>query len=225
MVPVTLEEKPVKLASGPETTMIYGIPEQSNCGCVVIAHGAGGPMHSPFIRYFHTELAMQGFLTVKFNFPYMEARRKMPDRTNILEETYRTVLEQVSQDYHPSKLFIGGKSMGGRIASHIAASGTDCTGLYFLGYPLHPPGKTDRLRDQHLYKITKPMLFVSGTRDSFATHDLLTRVVDTIGPSARIHWIESGDHGFKTPNLSGKVSWEEPFRVLLEWLRQLANRN
>ncbi len=181
-------------------------------------------MHSPFIRFFHTELASYGFLTVKFNFPYMEAGRKIPDRTNVLEETYRTVVEQVESSYHPSRLFIGGKSMGGRIASQIAATGTETNGLYFLGYPLHPPGKTDRLRDEHLYKITAPMLFISGTKDQFGSHDLLEKVVGKIGPNARIHWIESGDHSFKTPGQSSKGDsvWEEPFRVLLDWLVELS---
>src|SRR5207253_7742765 len=94
-------------------------------------------------------------------------------------------------------LFIGGKSMGGRIASQIAANGVDMNGLFFLGYPLHPIGKTDQLRDEHLYKIKKPMLFVSGTRDSFARRDLLEKVVSKIGSNAQIHWIENGDHSFK----------------------------
>ncbi len=178
-------------------------------------------MYSPFIRYFHTELAKRGFLTVKFNFPYMEARRKIPDRRQVLEESYRTIIEKVrSSKYEPSSLFIGGKSMGGRIASQIAADGVDIDGLFFLGYPLHPPGKTDSLRDEHLYRIKEPMLFLSGTRDSFARKDLLETVVSRIGPNAQVHWIQDGDHSFKTPEEKAGASraYQEALGVLVDWV-------
>ena len=179
-------------------------------------------MYSPFIKYFHTGLASQGYLSVKFNFPYMESKRKIPDRTTVLENTYKTVLENTQSRFQPGKMFIGGKSMGGRIASHIVANGTNSNvnGLFFLGYPLHPPGRTEKLRDQHLYKITQPMLFVSGTNDSFANHDLLSKVVHNIGSNADLYWVESGDHSFKVPDKTGPLNWEEPFQVLLRWLKQ-----
>src|SRR5260370_29627930 len=102
--------------------MVYGVPSKNHypSTCLVIAHGAGGPMHTPFIRYFHTELAKRGFLTVKFNFPYMEARRRVPDRREVLEESYRTIVDQAKNSKHkPARMFIGAKSIGGRIASQI----------------------------------------------------------------------------------------------------------
>jgi uncharacterized protein len=221
-----LEEQKVKLSKGGETSIVYALPNKLRdpATCVIIAHGAGGPMHSPFIRYFHTELAKQGFITVKFNFPYMEARRKVPDRTEVLEGSYKTTIEQARNSTHKSnRLFVGGKSMGGRIASQVVASDdTDVDGLFFLGYPLHPPGRTEQLRDQHLYKIKKPMLFLSGTRDNFARKDLLEKVVGNIGPNAQLHWIEGGDHSFKVP--SDKPGFSEGTRealsVLLEWLEK-----
>ncbi len=217
------EEAKVKLASGQEMSLVYcsNPGTESQRTCLVIAHGAGGPMYSPFIRYFHTELAKRGFLTVKFNFPYMEARRKIPDRRQVLEESYRTIIEKVrSSKYEPSSLFIGGKSMGGRIASQIAADGVDIDGLFFLGYPLHPPGKTDSLRDEHLYRIKEPMLFLSGTRDSFARKDLLETVVSRIGPNAQVHWIQDGDHSFKTPEEKAGASraYQEALGVLVDWV-------
>ena len=179
-------------------------------------------MHSPFIRYFHTELAKNGFIALRFNFPYMEARRKVPDRRDVLEASYMTIIQQARNSKpKPQRLFIGGKSMGGRIASQVVASdGVEVDGLFFLGYPLHPPGKTDHLRDEHLYKIKKPMLFISGTRDSFARKDLLEKVVSKIGPTAQIHWIESGDHSFKTPDpkTTGSRGTEQALAALLEWL-------
>ncbi len=180
-------------------------------------------MHSPFIRFFHTELARDGFLAVKFNFPYMEARRRVPDRKDVLEATYRTIIEHVRNDWpQTGRIFIGGKSMGGRIASQVAADNeVDIDGLFFLGYPLHPPGKTEQLRDAHLYKINKPMLFVSGTRDSFARKDLLERVVAKIGPNAQLHWIENGDHSLKTSASKGNdpKGTSEALTTLVRWLQ------
>ena len=183
-------------------------------------------MHSPFIRFFHTELAKQGYIAVKFNFPYMEARRKVPDRTDVLEGSYRLTIEH-ARNHAPktSRMFVGGKSMGGRIASQtVAANNLEVDGLFFLGYPLHPPGRTEQLRDKHLYTIKKPMLFLSGTRDSFARKDLLESVVERIGSNARLHWIEGGDHSFKTPG-TGSVDPDgkkEALDILLEWLVQIS---
>jgi uncharacterized protein len=222
-----LDQAKIKLVRGGETSIVYGIPSKIHdpSTCLIIAHGAGGPMHTPFIRYFHSELAKRGFLTVKFNFPYMEARRRVPDRREILEESYRTVVDQARNGRpKPTRLFIGGKSMGGRIASQIAANGVDVNGLFFLGYPLHPIGKTDQLRDEHLYRIKKPMLFVSGTRDSFARQDLLETVVSKIGPNAEIHWIQNGDHSFKTPDVKkgSADTLQEALASLLAWMQRIA---
>ncbi len=115
--------------------------------------------------------------------------------------------------------------MGGRIASKVASSNkVDIDGLFFLGYPLHPPGKTEQMRDEHLYRIRKPMLFLSGTRDSFARKDLLESVVEKIGPNAQIHWIDNGDHSFKTTDSGTERSsgTEEALAYLLEWLEKVS---
>src|SRR5205807_8933223 len=144
----------------------------------IIAHGAGGPMYSPFITYFHRGLAERGYLAVKFNFPYMEARRKIPDKREILEASYRQVIEEVKASrYRPRRIFVGGKSMGGRIASQVVASGVDVEGLFFVGYPLHRPGQLVLLRDEHLYKFKSPMLFLSETKYQFAKMKLLAVVL------------------------------------------------
>jgi predicted alpha/beta-hydrolase family hydrolase len=155
----------------------------------------------------------------------MEARRRVPDRKEVLEESYRTVVEHAKNGrLKPERMLIGGKSMGGRIASQIAANGEDVSGLFFFGYPLHPIGKTDQLRDEHLYRIKKPMLFVSGTRDSFAKQDLLEKVISKIGSSAQIHWIQNGDHSFKTPDAkTGSTdALQEALTSLLDWLQTIA---
>jgi len=190
--------------------------------CLIIAHGAGGPMYSPFITYFHRGLAEKGYLTVKFNFPYMEARRKIPDKREVLEASYRQVIEAVRDSkYHPKRIFVGGKSMGGRIASQVIASGVNVNGLFFLGYPLHRPSQSEILRDEHLYRIEKPMLFISGTKDQFAKKDLLAGVVSKLGDRAEIHWIEGGDHSFNTQK--GKdglvLTYDEALGTLDTWVR------
>ena len=190
--------------------------------CLIIAHGAGGPMYSPFISYFHKGLAEKGYLTVKFNFPYMEARRKIPDKREILEASYRQVIEEVKASrYQPERIFVGGKSMGGRIASQVVASGVNVDGLFFLGYPLHRPGQPEILRDEHLYRIEKPMLFLSGTKDQFAKRELLDGVVSKLGDRAEIHWIEGGDHSFNTRQGKDALvkTYDEALETLDNWLR------
>jgi predicted alpha/beta-hydrolase family hydrolase len=161
---------------------------------VILAHGAGQGMDSPFMTYFHHEMASRGFLSVKFNFDYMNQRRGVPDPQPKLRAQYRTVIDGISAEYHPKRIIIGGKSMGGRVASYIAGNVDAVAGLVFLGYPLHAPGKTNQLRDEHLYSLMRPMLFISGTRDTLAEQSLLQRVVNKIGERATIVWIERGDH-------------------------------
>ena len=164
---------------------------------VILAHGAGQGMNSPFMTYFHSELAKRGFLSVKFDFEYMEAKRRMPDPQPKLQARYRAVISEVIRLRRPKRLIIGGKSMGGRVASYIAAETPEVNALVFLGYPLHPPGKSDQLRDQHLYGLKMPMLFLSGSKDTFATRELLEGVVGRIGSHATLVWIEGGDHSLK----------------------------
>jgi hypothetical protein len=127
----------------------------------------------------------------------MDSKRRVPDPQPKLQGRYRDVVAAVSTDYKPHRLIIGGKSMGGRVASYIAAAADGVSGLVFLGYPLHPPGKIDQLRDEHLYALKLPMLFISGTKDTLAQRDLLDRVVKKIGPNATLVWVEGGDHSLK----------------------------
>jgi predicted alpha/beta-hydrolase family hydrolase len=164
---------------------------------IILAHGAGQGMQSAFMSYFHTELANRGLLSIKFNFDYMDAKRRVPDPQPKLQARYRSVIDDVVAHYRPKQLIIGGKSMGGRVASYIARDVRQVNGLVFLGYPLHPPGKPDQLRDQHLYELKIPMLFISGTKDQFAEPDLLERVVQRIGDNANLIWVPGGDHSLK----------------------------
>ncbi len=181
-------------------------------------------MYSPFITYFHAQLAERGFLTVKFNFPYMEARRRIPDRADTLEDCYSRVVERVRTSPHsPKHFFLGGKSMGGRIASQAVSKGLKSDGLFFLGYPLHPPGKPQQLRDQHLYRISTPMIFISGTKDQFASKELLEEVVAKLGDTATLHWVEGGNHSLDPGK--GKTVKDATYIGLVELLQDWFNKN
>ena len=185
---------------------------------IILAHGAGQGMDSPFMEYFHSELARCGFLSIKFNFEYMEMGRKIPDPQAKLQERYRSVMGEVMKEYRPQRLMIGGKSMGGRVASYVAANSSDVQGLIFLGYPLHPPGRPDQRRDEHLYQLHIPMLFVSGTKDTFAERSLLDKVVRKIGKRATLVWIDGGDHSFKVTK-PGRHTLQIAAEAIERWVR------
>ena len=175
---------------------------------LLLGHGAGADQASDFMMSFARGLAARGVEVVTFNFLYTERGRKAPDRQERLEACYRAVAEAVRKKLNGNRLFIGGKSMGGRIASQVAAGIEDLTGLVFLGYPLHPPGKPDQLRAAHLATLHKPMLFVQGERDPFGTPAELRPVLRKLKPAAELYAIEGGDHSFAVPKRSGRTREE-----------------
>jgi predicted alpha/beta-hydrolase family hydrolase len=160
---------------------------------LVLGHGAGGDMTDPLLVALDASLSTKGVDVVRFNFPYREQGRRAPGSQAQSETAYRDIADK-HRGGRP--LFLGGKSYGGRIASHIVADGSDAAGLIFLSYPLHPPGKPDRLRDEHLDRIRAPMLFCQGTKDPFATPDLLEAVVARL-PNATLHHVVGGDHSLR----------------------------
>jgi hypothetical protein len=168
---------------------------------LILAHGAGSAQQSPFMRHFAQGMSSRGIDTITFNFVYMEKGRRAPDHTMRLEATYRAAIEatEARATATSTRLVIGGKSMGGRIASQVAASDetlVDVHGLVFLGYPLHPPGRPERRRDAHLPSLAAPMLFVQGSRDPFGSKDEIQPVVDSC-QAGRLHIVEGGDHSLK----------------------------
>lgn len=172
---------------------------------LVLAHGAGAGQKSPFMVQFGRGMALRHISTATFDFPYIAAGRKVPDRAPVLEAAWREALVQAQTEFAKLPLVIGGKSMGGRMASHIAAQGCDgVTGLVFLGYPLHPPGKPEQRRDTHLPSIKERMLFVQGTRDAFGTADEISAMLPSL-QRAELHKVEGGDHSFKVPGRKGDV--------------------
>jgi uncharacterized protein len=164
---------------------------------LVLGHGAGSPMTSPFLTGFCTAIAQLGIATDRFDFPYMRAGRRAPDRAPVLVAAYREAAQRAGDAAAGLPLFAGGRSMGGRIASMAAAEGMGVAGLVFLAYPLHPPGRPERIRDAHLYDLTVPMLFVQGSRDAFAQPELLAAVLQRLGERAQLLSVEGGDHGFR----------------------------
>lgn len=188
------------------------------------ACGAGGDMRSDFMSSITDGLADHGVRVCRFNFAYQERGRKSPDRQAHLEDTYRAVVDAMRDEWKGPRA-LGGKSLGGRIASHVVSQGLPADALVFFGYPLHPPGRPDRLRDEHLYDIRTPMLFVEGTRDPFCPLDTLEQVRARLSASNEVAVIDDGDHSFKVRRSSGRTTedaWSEVIGVAAEWLRKAA---
>lgn len=207
------------------TAMLYPARPRGRAGItLILGHGAGAGQSSPFMVNFATELTARGLDTVTFNFFYAEHRRGAPDPNDKLEACYRAVIETVRKHKKLPRngVAIGGKSMGGRIASQVAAAGVgDLTGLVFLGYPLHPPGNPEKLRSTHLPLIEAPMLFIQGSRDTFGTAEELKPIVKKLS-HATLHIIEGGDHSLKVPKSSG-ITQEEVYKSVQDeiarWLK------
>jgi len=166
---------------------------------LVLAHGAGSGMRTPFMAGFAEEIGSLGVATLRFEFPYMQAGRRAPDRPQVLLDSWREAFAEGVDGAAGRPVFAGGKSMGGRIASMAAAEGMPAAGLVFLGYPLHPPGRPEKIRDAHLPDVPVPMLFLQGSRDAFARPDLLAAVIARLGPRAEYVEVAGGDHSFRVP--------------------------
>lgn len=195
---------------------------------LVLAHGAGNDMHSPFLKTIADWLQEKRINVVRFNFPYAVAGRKVPDPSEYLENSWRLVIDWVEHHFDFKGLYIGGKSMGARISTMIAADIAPLKGMVFLGYPLHPPGRFDQLRDEYLYALRVPMLFIQGTRDAFARMDLLQQILSDLRDRATLHWIEGGEHSFKVLVRQGGVSYPETLnlvaQLIFEWITEVQQR-
>ncbi len=198
----------IEVAPSQHVTAIGYPAATGNCTGVtlILGHGAGADQTSGFMVAFAIALAERGIGIVTFNFLYSEHGRRIPDPNARLESCWRAVIDSVRGRIisGAGKLAVGGKSMGGRIASQVAAGyAGDLAGLVFLGYPLHPPGSPDRLRATHLRDVKAPMLFVQGSRDPFGTPAELRSIVSQLEPVADLFVVEGGDHSFKVPKTSG----------------------
>jgi predicted alpha/beta-hydrolase family hydrolase len=161
----------------------------------VFAHGAGAGQHHPFMAGVSKALAARGIDVVTFDFPYKRLQKSAPDRPPVLEQAFREAVDAARRWSKAPRVFIGGKSMGGRIATHLASQGLEpLAGVVVFGYPLHPPGKPDQLRVAHLPSITVPVLIIQGERDSFGVPDELRPHLDAMKGDVLLHVIPKGDH-------------------------------
>ena len=197
-------EIPIPTPGGDVSASVHG----EGRSVLVLGHGAGGTRRQRALVRLAEALAATRRRVVLYNFLYTERGRGRPDPPDVLEATTRAVGAHARAALGAERLVLGGRSMGGRIASQVVAAGAPAHGLVFLAYPLHPPGQPDRLRDRHLPLIAAPMLFVQGTRDTFAQPDLLDAVVARLGSGARLHRVEGGDHSFKVLKRSGRTAEE-----------------
>jgi len=232
------------------TALLYPAAKKNRAEItVVLGHGAGADQMHSFMRLFANGLAERGLDAMTFNFLYKEQGRGAPDPKTKLEECYRAVIRTAvnHKGLTNNRIVIGGKSMGGRIASQVAAEGIalkseqaglepadkaqskkmganiDIAGLVFLGYPLHPPGKPEQMRDKHLKDIASPMLFMQGTRDAFGTPDEIRSVIKRDHLQATLYVIEGGDHSFNVPKSAGVPQaqvYENAMDEIVSWLRR-----
>jgi len=192
---------------------------------LALAHGAGAGMRHAFLEQLADELAKAGVATLRYQFPYMEQRRKAPDKPTVLTAAVQSAARRAAQAMPKLPLFAGGKSMGGRMTSQAAAAGllTEVRGIVFYGFPLHPPKQPDTKRADHLAQLTAPMLFLQGTRDPLAPAESIRSVCKKLGPRATLIIFEGADHSFHVPRSSGKTDSEiirELAQSTAEWMRK-----
>lgn len=189
---------------------------------VVLAHGAGAGQRHPFMVTMARGLAERGIDVATFDFPYMREKRRVPDKAPVLEAAFRQAIAEAldrsakALRHSSTRLFIGGKSMGGRMATHLAAQGLEgLRGVIALGYPLHPPGKPDQQRIAHLPDIRVPVLIVQGERDGFGTPDELQPAIDRMSARVTLHVVAHGDHSLGVPKTAG-VAQKDVYATVLD---------
>ncbi len=204
-------------------TSIWSIPEQYD-SVLLLAPGAGKDMNSEFLSYLHENIAEHNIMTVKFNFPYLEIGRAAPNTPTVLEDTWLAVIDAVmAQTGFPrEKIFLSGKSMGGRYAILLAAKMDGFAGIIQYGFPLHAPGRTKKPRNEELNAVHSPMLFFQGSRDSLCELEIFQPILEHLDPQPDLHVIEGGDHSFKVLkrlNRSDDSVRQELVEKTVEWIK------
>jgi uncharacterized protein len=212
-----------------ETTVVHDAARQGGGARVVFvcAHGAGGSRDDRGMLRLRDALTARGIDVVRFNFFYREKGSGRPDPMPLLQACTTAVVERVRAELRPDLLIIGGRSMGGRAASMLAAVGFDCDGLLLLAYPLHPAGQPEKLRDAHLPDIEVPVLCCNGTRDDLCRVELMEPVLRRVKPSWTMHWLEGADHSFHVLKSSGRTDAEvldEVGDAARDWIAAIAPR-
>ena len=200
--------------------IVYRSDVEDGGSWLVFAHGAGAPQKHPFMVAVARGLAARGLPVVTFDFPYMRHGRKAPDRAPVLEAAFREVMSAARETFTPRRLFIGGKSMGGRMATHLAAEGDDVNGVVALGYPLHPPGRPEQPRSAHLPNIRVPVLIVQGERDAFGTPGELKPVLETMTAPVGLHIVPGADHSLAVKGKRTGELLEGVIDAVADWVRR-----
>jgi predicted alpha/beta-hydrolase family hydrolase len=214
---------PITLPDGRTITAIREEPGGDAGWTFIYAPGAGSNVNDPFGVYACGVLTSAGIGCIRLQFPYQEAGKRSPDRPEVLEATWRAAIEALRPQ--GGRLVVGGRSMGGRIASQAVAAGEDVDALALFAYPLHPPGRPGQARDAHLPAIGVPVLFCSGTNDAFASPEEL-RAAAARAPHSSVHLLESADHGFNAPRSSGRTRqdvWQEAVKTMKDWLSAICD--
>jgi uncharacterized protein len=213
----------IQLGDGRVTTITRYAAEKATRTLMVLAHGAGAGQKHPFMVATANALAVRGIDVVTFDFPYMHARRGAPDKAPVLESCFREVIHAARAlgGLVRHRLFIGGKSMGGRMATHLAAQGVDgLKGVVVLGYPLHPPGQPAKLRVSHLPAIGVPVLIVQGERDAFGSPAELAPHVKTMTAPVTVHAIAGADHSLSVRGKRGPEAFDSMLDLIAAWLTE-----
>ena len=236
-----LEPRPIEIVTvGGEKVSGLLIQPDEPLAFLVLAHGAGAGMRHPFMEGVSRRLGERGVATLRYQFPYMEIGKSGPDRPPVLVRTVRAAVSRARAISGPTPIFAGGKSLGGRMTSTAAAEADwraepggahdeqeaerAVHGVVFFGFPLHPPGQPAAERAEHLAKVRVPLLFLQGTRDAFATLELLRPVLTSLGPHAELHIIDGADHGFSVPKSTGRTSddvLDELADATVEWMKRV----
>jgi predicted alpha/beta-hydrolase family hydrolase len=238
---VTGEPRPLELVTtgGEKVSGILILPEDA-FAFLVLAHGAGADMRHPFMEGVARRLGERGVATLRYQFPYMESGKRGPDRPPVLIRTVRAAVSRARALSDSMPIFAGGKSLGGRMTSTAAAEAgwraepgaahdqdeaeRAVHGIVFFGFPLHPPGQPSAERAEHLEQVKVPLLFLQGTKDAFATLELLRPVLTSLGPHATLHLIDGADHGFAVPKSTGRTGagvLDELADATVEWMKQV----
>jgi predicted alpha/beta-hydrolase family hydrolase len=215
---------PLEQAKIPEVSAVFETPSAtSDRSAILLAHGAGFSMDSPWMAQVADGLCRRGFAVLRFNYPYRERalreeRQRPPDKAEILERAHAKALRALEERVGDRRILLAGKSLGGRMATHLAAKGENAAGLVLLGYPLHPPEKPERIRSEHFPTLAQPALFLQGTRDKLCRLDLLEQALRSYGGTATVEIIDDADHGFHVRKSSGRSDAE----VLENMLERIA---
>lgn len=206
-MPVT--ETQIKVATDQQVSALLQASGADHC-VVVLGHGAGAGMHHPFMKAIADKLVQRNVATLRYQFPYMQRGRRSPDSRRTLLTAVRAAIAKGREMAPDLPLFVGGKSMGGRMASLALSEQADAAvrGLVFVGFPLHNAGKRGNERADHLFEVSTPMLFLQGTRDKLADLTYLQPVCERLGPQATLHIVNGGDHSFAMLKRSGRTQTE-----------------